>query len=304
MSHYQSGAEHDTKGFVNRSCLFSFLKHFLTNVTFPSRTLLALSLALLPPRYSMRDGASFAEQAKGSTMDLTGDDGITALAAKPSQLTWDRKKKKFVKGDGVGADNQKIVRTESGARLPATFKSGRFDEWKAKNKKSLPRVGDAEPENAGGRGAQGLTGADGRRFRHNKITEAKPLDKKSTTYERKVRIQEGKKRAAAEEMAGNGDGKKKSNKGGRGVGAAVGGRGGKSASQVKNEIRSVDQIKKKRAIEQKVRLSLHSLIWLFPLLVVYTDSSFLVCLLPLYRKRRRTLARRRRAREERGGSKR
>lgn len=211
----------------------------------------------------MRDGASFAEQAKGSTMDLTGDDGITQRASKPSQLTWDRKKKKFVKGDGVGADNQKIVRTESGARLPATFKSGRFDEWKAKNKKSLPRVGDAEPENAG-RGAQGLTGADGRRFRHNKITEAKPLDKKSTTYDRKVRIAEGKKRAAAEEMAGNGDGKRKSNKGGRGVGSAVGGRGGKSASQVKNEIRSVDQIKKKRAIEQKVRFAS---LYLFHLLV-------------------------------------
>lgn len=197
----------------------------------------------------MRDGASFAEQAKGSTMDLTNDDGITLRAAKPSQLTWDRKKKKFVKGDGTGADNQKIVRTESGARLPATFKSGRFDEWKAKNKRSLPRVGEAEPEGAGGRGGAGLTGSDGRRFRHNKITEAKPLDKKSTTYDRKVRIAEGKKRAAAEEMAGGGDGPRKSNKGGRGMGAT---RGGKSAAQVKSEIKSVEQIKKKRAIEQKV----------------------------------------------------
>ncbi|CDZ97975.1 atp-dependent rna helicase dbp10 [Phaffia rhodozyma] len=200
MSHYQSGAEHDTKG------------------------------------YSMRDGASFIEQAKGATMDLAGDDGIVSRVQRSSQITWDRKKKKFVKGDGVGSDNKKMVKTESGARLPATFRSGRFDEWKAKNKTSLPRIGEAEPETSSyGNRAFNQTGSDGRRFRHNKFTEAKPLDKTSTSYERKMRVIEGKKRAEAE-------GKEVKSGKGRGVG----GRGGRGAAAVKSEIKSVHEIKKQR----------------------------------------------------------
>lgn len=195
----------------------------------------------------MRDGATFAEQAKSSTFDLAGDDGIVSRVQKASQITWDRKKKKFVKGDGTGADNKKIVKTESGARLPATFKSGRFDEWKTKNKKSLPRVGDAEPENAS-RGAGGSAfGTDGRRFRHTKITEAKPLDPRSNTYDRKVRILEKKKKDAAAGIAAPGG-----SRGGRKMPGFGAGAGGKSVGQVKNEIKTVDQIRKKRQIEERV----------------------------------------------------
>jgi ATP-dependent RNA helicase DDX54/DBP10 len=67
-------------------------------------------------------------------------------------MTWDKKKKNFVQGDGVGADNVKLVKTESGVKLPATYRSGRFEEWKSKNKKSLPRVGETENIERGGPG--------------------------------------------------------------------------------------------------------------------------------------------------------
>ena len=97
--------------------------------------------------YSLRDGATFAEQARNATFDLAGDEAIANQ--KRARLTWDTKKKKFIKGDGAGADNVKMIRTESGTKLPATYRSGRFDEWKAKNRMSLPRVG--EIENAGKR---------------------------------------------------------------------------------------------------------------------------------------------------------
>lgn len=209
----------------------------------------------------MRDGASFAEQAKGVTVDLAGDDGIVARVQRASQITWDRKNKKFVKGDGTGADNKKMLRTESGARLPASFKSGRFDEWKAKNKKSLPRVGDAEPEMYG-RGASGNRGPDGRSYRHTKITEAKPLDPKSNSYERKLRQIEGKKRAAAE-SAGITDAPPPNRKGGK---AGVGGKAGRNVGAVKTEIRSADQIRKQRDIAAKVRR-----------LRVFSNSSRLRC---------------------------
>jgi len=244
----------------------------------------------------MRDGATFAEQAKSSTFDLAGDDGIVSRVQKASQITWDRKKKKFVKGDGTGADNKKIVKTESGARLPATFKSGRFDEWKVKNKKSLPRVGDAEPENAS-RGGPGA--GDGRRFRHNKITEAKPLDPTSNTYDRKLRIIEKKKKDAAAGVEGPGGGK-----GGRGGRGMPGGAGGKSVGQVKNEIRTVDQIRKRRQIEERV-----SSFFLSSSLISHvrveekgerelTSTRLSFRALASFRKKRRTLDRAREGREE------
>lgn len=216
----------------------------------------------------MRDGASFTEQAKSATFDLAGDDGIVSRVQRASQLTWDRKKKKFVQGDGVGSDNKKIVRTESGARLPATFKSGRFDEWKAKNRKSLPRVGDQEPERVGGPGG---VNADGKRYRHNKITEAKPLDKRHNMYERKVRVLEGKQKKAAEEFAAAGGGDASDGPpAGRGSGGGRGGKGGKAGGgrggagksfggrpvgKVKSELKSVEQIRKTRQIAEKVRIS-------------------------------------------------
>lgn len=162
-------------------------------------------------------------------------------------MNWDKKKKKFIKGDGVGADNVKLVRTENGTRLPATYRSGRFDEWKAKSRVSLPKVGEAEPEGVSGRGRGGRgAGPGGRMFRHNKVVAGKPLDKLSHDYERKVR--QMKKRDGAE------GGSESSRPPSRGVrGGKAGGRyAGKSMGRVKSEIKTVDQIRKGRmSIEKK-----------------------------------------------------
>jgi hypothetical protein len=62
-------------------------------------------------------------------MDLNADDADPQRAQKASQLKWDKKRKRFVK-DTPGEDNKKMIRGESGALLPATFKSGRYAEWK------------------------------------------------------------------------------------------------------------------------------------------------------------------------------
>lgn len=91
---------------------------------------------LITNSYSLCDGTSFAEQARSATLDLNGDEGEAQRAQKASQLKWDRKRKRFVKGDGIGSNNEKMIRTESGALLPASFKSGRFAEWQ-RSKKSL-----------------------------------------------------------------------------------------------------------------------------------------------------------------------
>jgi ATP-dependent RNA helicase DDX54/DBP10 len=193
-------------------------------------------------RYSLRDGASsFAEQARGATFDLAGDEGV--VERQKRQMTWDKKRKKFIKGDGVGADNVKLVKTENGTRLPATYRSGRFDEWKAKSRVNLPKVGEAEPE--GIRGRRGSS-SGGRMFRHNKVVSAKPLDKLGNGYDRKVRQMKKKEVSDA-------DGGQSSRPPSRGGGGNAKGRyAGKSMGRVKSEIKTVDQIRKGRiAIEKK-----------------------------------------------------
>lgn len=154
-----------------------------------------------------------------------------ARKRRSSQLTWDKKKKKFIKGDGAGADNVKLIKTESGVKLPATYRSGRFDEWKNSHRKSLPRVGEMESEDAGKR----VSG--GRKFKHKKFTEARPVDKLSLGFERKMRKVA---KSTGEEVGSKG-----------GKGKHTGRYGGKALGQVKNELKTVDQIKKARDLKAK-----------------------------------------------------
>lgn len=180
--------------------------------------------AMTEKGYSLTDGASsFAKQAQKISFQLEGDEGA---AARKNQLNWDKKKKRFIKGDGVGADNVKMVRTENGTRLPATYRSGRFDEWKAKNRVSLPRIGEQENSATVGRRPAG------QKFKHNKIVAPKQLDKLSLTYERKVRQLKKK-----EETDGTPSRPEK-------LGRSR--YGGKSYGRVKTELKSSEQIRKDR----------------------------------------------------------
>jgi ATP-dependent RNA helicase DDX54/DBP10 len=195
--------------------------------------------------YSLTDGASsFAAQAQGAILDLAGDeDTIGARQRHQNKLSWDKKKKKFVKGGGIGSDNMKLLRTENGTQLPATYKSGRFDEWKKKARVSLPKIGEREMERRGA----GAVGPGGRRWKHNKITEAKPLDKLSNDYERKSRQLKKKEESFAAETGGA-----KQKGPGRPKGIRSGGRfGGKSVGRVKTEIKTVDQIRKNRMVAER-----------------------------------------------------
>ncbi|KAJ1569530.1 ATP-dependent RNA helicase ddx54 [Nowakowskiella sp. JEL0078] len=115
--------------------------------------------------YSVK-GGSFAQRADNVAVEIVGDDEITMKSA----LTWDAKKKKFIR-PVVGADNKKRIRTESGASIPASFKSNRFEDWKSKTKINMPRVGEIEDEESSTRGKR-IIGE--RKYRHNKIMPADP----------------------------------------------------------------------------------------------------------------------------------
>ncbi|EIW63392.1 DEAD-domain-containing protein [Trametes versicolor FP-101664 SS1] len=191
--------------------------------------------------YSLRDGASFVEQAQNVAFDLAGDDGRSQERAR-REMKWDKKKKKFVKGTGEGADNVKMVKTESGAKLPATYRSGRFDEWKQQHRVSIPRVGEAEEEGP----RRGGGGPGGRKYRHKQVVAAKPLDKFRTDYEKKT------KKFKSSEQEGGGDGPSRGGSSRPPPGRKGPRFGGKPMGKVKNELKTVDQIRKSRKVaEQK-----------------------------------------------------
>jgi len=157
-------------------------------------------------------------------------------------MAWDKKKKKFIQGDGVGADNVKMVRTENGTRLPATFRSGRFDEWKSKSRVALPQIGEAENSSTVAQKKHANPGV--RRFKHNRIMGPKPLDKLSNDYERKLRQQ--KKEEA------NGSSSTNTSSPARGKKVAIR-RGGKTYGHVKTELKTSEQIRKNRGLLERRR---------------------------------------------------
>ncbi|KAH9485411.1 ATP-dependent RNA helicase DBP10 [Psilocybe cubensis] len=190
--------------------------------------------------YSLTDGASsFIRQASKVAFDLTNDEGKAERSS--NYQTWDKKKKKFIQGDGAGADNVKMVRTENGTRLPATFRSGRFDEWKNKSRVSLPRIGEVENLSSTNK----ASGPGGRRFKHHKIIEAKPLNKQNTDYDRKIR--QLKKKSENAESSGSMASQHTS-------GNRLGGRRGstgKTYGRVKTELKTAEQIRKDRKIMER-----------------------------------------------------
>ncbi|KAF9227328.1 DEAD-domain-containing protein [Gyrodon lividus] len=200
--------------------------------------------------YSLADGASsFAAQAHGASFDLAGDVTV-ADRQRHNKMTWDKKKKKFIKGDGIGADNIKLVRTESGTRLPATYRSGRFDEWKKKAKVTIPKIGEREAERPASVG-----GHSGRRWRHNKVVEAKPLDKLSKDYERRSRQFKKKEVKATDGDAEGAQARPTKGPAGKASRKINSGQrfGGKSLGRVKSEIKTVDQIHRTRRISETRR---------------------------------------------------
>lgn len=120
--------------------------------------------------------SSFANDAAKATFDLDNDDKMQ----KNSQvMRWDKKKGKYINQQSV--EGKKYIIGESGQRIPATFKAGKFDEWKKKK-----RIGthSADP-------TVNTTGADQRRFKHKKVTAPRAPDKYRDDYHKqKKKVQQ------------------------------------------------------------------------------------------------------------------
>uniref|UniRef100_T1IYN4 RNA helicase n=1 Tax=Strigamia maritima TaxID=126957 RepID=T1IYN4_STRMM len=78
------------------------------------------------------DKSTFNTEASNAVLDFTGDELVT-LNRNIKQQKWDRKKKKFVNASGKDS-NAKKIRTESGAWIPASYKSELYQKWQKKSK--------------------------------------------------------------------------------------------------------------------------------------------------------------------------
>jgi len=164
--------------------------------------------------------SNFLTAARSATMDLNNDDNKAfAEASKAKGLRWDKKNKKYVAraNDEDGSKGSKFIQGESGLKIAASLRSGRFDAWRKANKISaLPRVGEAEkvgwnPDNA-------------RRYKHKGERAPKDADKYRDDYfERKRKVEAAKEKGL--------------------------GKYGKTKG--KNELRGVDDVRKARNLQQK-----------------------------------------------------
>jgi ATP-dependent RNA helicase DDX54/DBP10 len=175
--------------------------------------------------YGVHSGsnANFAEAARGVTMDIAQDEAAKGFGEARGIMRWDKRQKKYVarQNDDDGSKGKRLVRGESGAKIAASFRSGRYDAWRrAQRVGRVPRVGEKEADLGNGQAGAGL--GTGKRYRHKSMKAPKQADRLRDDYDkRKKKVQNAEERAKAE-------------KGNR-------------------EIRSVDDIRKQRNLKERRR---------------------------------------------------
>ena len=151
---------------------------------------------------SSNTGRNFFSAARDAAMDLPTDDGGMRGRpgqGEPSRMRWDKKQKKYVSRandeDGSrtkdGAPGKRLIRGESGQKIAASFRSGRFEAWKRSNKIGrLPKVGEAEKRD--GARPPGAKGADavGKRYRHRSERAPKEADRYRDDFHKKRKLVE------------------------------------------------------------------------------------------------------------------
>lgn len=179
--------------------------------------------------YGVHSGGNsnnFLLAARDVAMDLANDDGAKGFA-QPSRsggMRWDKKSKKYVAraNDEDGSKGAKMIRCESGQKIAASFRSGRFDAWRKSNRiDRLPRTGEAETASNKANG-----GGGGKRWKHKKQDAPKDADKyRDDFYKRKKMVDKAKEERRGRFREGKG----------------------------KSEIRGVDDVRKERGMKERRR---------------------------------------------------
>jgi ATP-dependent RNA helicase DDX54/DBP10 len=140
---------------------------------------------------SSQNQRGFIEAARDAAMDLHNDEVAKSFGV-PTRVDrrWDKKAKKYVSTandeDGSRRGKARMIRGESGAKIPASMQSGHFDRWQRDNRYRIPRVGEAEKQ------MPNLpTAGNNFRFKHKMIKAPKEADKfRDDYYKQKKRVKE------------------------------------------------------------------------------------------------------------------
>lgn len=127
----------------------------------------------------------FALDAQRAAFDLNDDDGkLTGTQKQAPRMVWDKKKKKYVRNQ----DDTRYIIGENGQKLPASFRSGKWDEWRKKHRSDGYRVGAAEEASSGAGFSRELSGGRSRfgRAMHKKDRAPHMPDKHNWNYEKQM----------------------------------------------------------------------------------------------------------------------
>ena len=181
--------------------------------------------------YGVHSGSNtnFTLASRDVTMDLAADEKA-GFAEPRSMMRWDKRHKKYVarRNDNDGSKNgAALVRGESGTKIAASFRSGRFETWKkGKRLGRLPRIGEAENLSL----TAGLnTAVSEKRYKHQRLQTPKAADKLRGDYEKKKRKIEATKERQS------------------------GGNSNATSGKAINGLRSNDDIRKARTLKEKRR---------------------------------------------------
>jgi len=164
--------------------------------------------------------SNFMSAARAAEMSLVNDEIQGFADASKPRMRWDKKSKKYVAraNDEDGSKGTKMIRGESGQKIAASFRSGRFDDWRKANKVKMQRVGEMEAPNR----SANLNG--GRHYKHKAEKAPKQADRFRDDYHvQKKRVQEAKEKRVGH-FKDNG---------------------------AKSELRDVDTVQKQRKVQEK-----------------------------------------------------
>jgi len=135
--------------------------------------------------------SNFMSAARAAEMSLVNDEIQGFAEASKSRMRWDKKSKKYVTraNDEDGSKGAKMIRGESGQKIAASFRSGRFDDWRKANKVKMQRVGEMEAPN------RSASMGGGPRYKHKAEKAPKQADRFRDDYHvQKQRVQEAKEK--------------------------------------------------------------------------------------------------------------
>lgn len=134
---------------------------------------------------------NFVSAARAAEMSLVNDEIQGFAEASKSRMRWDKKSKKYVPraNDEDGSKGAKMIKGESGQKIAASFRSGRFDDWRKANKVKMQRVGEMEAPN------RSAAHVGGPRYKHKAEKAPKQADRFRDDYHvQKKRVQEAKEK--------------------------------------------------------------------------------------------------------------